>query len=116
MKKAFAFDRDGTLEWGNPQGPITKEHLEKMRSLGYLIGGSGGQPSSDQSERWREHRIEPDFTVHKENLPEIRAKFSELTHVGDTQDDVEWAKKAKANFMYPDEFIVWLEKQDNRNL
>jgi len=111
--KAFAFDRDGTLEWGNPPGSITREHLERTRALGYAIGGSGGQVAEEQERNWRENGIEPDFLVHKANLPFLRGRFTELTHVGDTEDDLNWARKAGAHYMRPEEFVAWLEGRES---
>jgi len=107
--KAFAFDRDGTLEWGNPPGPITREHLEKVRSLGYAIGGAGGQAVEEQRRNWEENGIKPDFVVYKGDLPSLRGRFTEFTHVGDKEDDINWAQKAGAWYMAPREFVAWLE-------
>jgi len=111
--KAFAFDRDGTLEWGNPPGPITKGHLGRTRALGYAIGGSGGQAAQEQERNWQENRSKPDFVVYKGDLPSLRGRFTELTHVGDREDDLNWARKAGARYMTPGEFMTWLESKES---
>jgi hypothetical protein len=111
--KAFAFDRDGTLEWGNPPGPITREQLERTRALGYAIGGSGGQVAEEQERNWRENEIEPDFLVYKGDLSSLSEKFTEFTHVGDAEDDINWARMAGARYMRPEEFIAWLEGRES---
>jgi len=114
--RAFAFDRDGTLEWGDPPGPITREHLERTRALGYAIGGSGGQAPEEQERNWQEKGIEPDFLVHKANLPSLGGRFTELTHVGDAEDDLNWARKAGARYITPQGFLDWLDEQGEQEM
>jgi hypothetical protein len=111
MKEAFAFDRDRTLEWGNPSGPTTKEHLLKLRDLGYAIGGSGGQSPEEQMENWRGSGIEPDFMVNKMDLSVLNQRYKAVTHVGDDVTDKEIAESTGANYITPEEFVNWIERQ-----
>jgi phosphoglycolate phosphatase-like HAD superfamily hydrolase len=104
--KCFAFDRDGTLIWG--EGPISRQHLLKLRGLGYYIGGSGAQHTDEQYRDWRENGIEPDFAVHKFDLASLKDKYDEITHVGDTQVDMACAQAAGFGYMTPTEFVKWL--------
>jgi SAM-dependent methyltransferase len=108
--KAIGFDRDGTLWYGDPPGPITKEHLKKAKAKGYVIGGSSGQSAQEQERQWRENNLEPNFVVTKSELPRLKDRFTKLIHVGDAQDDAEWAEKAGAHYMAPGQFIQWLNK------
>jgi len=112
--KAIGFDRDGTLWYGDPPGPITKEHLERAGKKDYIIGGSSGQTVEEQQRQWRENGLEPSFVVTKSELPSLKNKFDELIHVGDDRDDAEWAQKAGAHYMTPSQFIQWLDKVFDR--
>lgn len=108
--QVYTFDRDGTLIWGNPIGPIKKCHLLKMRKLGYIIGGSGGQEPREQYRNWRENGVEPSFAFKKRNLDTLKTKYEFVVHVGDNEDDKFYAKSFGINYMTPQEFIAWLNK------
>jgi len=110
-KKAFAFDRDGTLIWGNPPGPIDKIHLLELRKLGYSIGGSGGQLAEEQYRNWKDQEIEPDFIVYKPDLKTIKNRYKSITHIGDDISDKKIAKDAGLNYMLPEEFVIWIRKE-----
>lgn len=107
--KVYAFDRDATLVWGNPPGPITKEHLLRLRELVYTIGGSGGQLPEEQYRDRRENGIEPDFAVHKANLATLKHRYGSIIHVGDAEDDRAYAETAGIGYMKPEEFVTHVE-------
>ncbi len=109
--QALAFDRDGTLMWGNPPGPISPEHLRKARRLGWAIGGSGGQEPEEQRGNWQAHGLEPDFAVHKRDLATLKAQYETVTHIGDALDDRQRAELAGVGYMFPHHFVTWLAKQ-----
>ncbi|GIX48334.1 MAG: hypothetical protein KatS3mg131_2545 [Candidatus Tectimicrobiota bacterium] len=108
---ALAFDRDGTLVWGTPAGPITPEHLRKARRLGWAIGGSGGQAPEEQQSQWQAHGLQPDFVVHKRDLASLKARYDTVVHIGDAPDDRTAAAAAGVGYMAPPHFVAWLEKQ-----
>jgi len=111
LVKVYAFDRDGTLVWGDPAGPITKKHLLRMRELGHKIGGSGGQFPEEQYRNWCANGIEPDFAVHKKDLGVLKDKYKFVTHVGDAEDDKFYAAHFGIGYMAPQEFVAWLKKE-----
>lgn len=109
--KAFAFDRDGTLEWGNPPGPVKREHLIELRRLGYDIGGSGSQLPEEQYANWRNHGIEPDFAVFKSDLRTLSTRYESITHVGDDISDKEISRNAGFDYFTPYEFVLWIRRK-----
>ena len=107
--KAYAFDRDGTLAWGSPPGPVTRAHLLMLKRLGYAIGGSGGQSPEEQYKNWRDNGVDPDFVVHKRGLHTLKGRFECVVHVGDSEDDRRSAESAGFGYMKPEEFILSLQ-------
>ena len=101
LAKLISFDIDGTLEIGEPPGIITMDLVRKARSLGYLIGSCSDRPVSTQVRLWNEQRISVDFTVLKQNLEEVKARFEveAYYHVGDTETDRFFAHKAGFRFV-----------------
>lgn len=110
-ESTFAFDRDGTLIWGNPPGPIVKEHLLQTRKLGYDIGGSGGQPSDEQYSNWKNNGIKPDFTVYKPELSSLKKRYVKVTQVGDDILDKKIAADCGFDYMTPEQFVSWIRKK-----
>ncbi len=108
--KAYAFDRDGTLAWGDPPGPISCNHILRLRKLGHAIGGSGGQPLEERYQNWRDNGVEPDFAVHKA-LDMTTLRYDVVVHVGDADDDSGCARSAGIGYMDTKDFLVWFEKQ-----
>jgi len=106
--KAFAFDRDGTLEWGNPPGPVKKHHLIFLKQLGYQIGGSGGQAEGEQYSNWKSNGIDPDFVVFKSDIYTLKPRYSKIIHIGDDITDRKVANRHKLGYMKPDEFVKWI--------
>ncbi len=87
VKKAFAFDRDGILIWGNPLGSIDKIHLLELRKLSYSIGGPGEQLAEEQYRNWKDQEVEPDFVVYKLDLKTIKNRYKSITPIGDDISD-----------------------------
>jgi phosphoglycolate phosphatase-like HAD superfamily hydrolase len=109
--KAFAFDRDGTVTWGSPPGPIKKEYLLELRKLGYDIGGSGGQLPEEQYSNWGKQGIKPDFAVFKGDLSTLKRKYKSVIHVGDDVTDRQVARNSGFGYMTPEEFVAWIRKK-----
>jgi FMN phosphatase YigB (HAD superfamily) len=116
-KRVISFDLDGTLSFGEPQGPIQPWHLKKLKEEGVIIGGASGKAIEYQSCRWQENAVEPDFVIKKdevsgwEKIKEVFADSKEYIHVGDTLDDKAIAESVGFRFMYPDEFIKMVFKE-----
>ena len=90
-----SFDIDGTLEVGEPAGPIGLDRVRQAKTLGYIVGSASDRVQSDQRAIFRSAEIELDFIGHKHTLGDVRERFSEATrfiHIGDTDVDRHYAK------------------------
>lgn len=101
MGKLISFDIDGTLEVGEPPGFIQMEVVRTAQRLGYLVGSCSDRPISIQKRIWEEHDISVDFTVLKQNLADVMARFQAdiYYHVGDTDMDRFFADRAGFHFV-----------------
>jgi hypothetical protein len=105
MRKVISFDRDGTVFFGG--GPVTKEMLLKLKAEGIIIGPAGGALGHELQQQWLAHGVEPDFWLSKPELGKLKEFYPEavITHVGDTEDDKYWARRAGIEFMDVEEFV-----------
>ena len=90
----ISFDIDGTLEAGDPAGPIGMDRVRQAVALGYIVGSASDRVKSDQRSIFDAHSIELHFIGHKHTLDEVRARFDEATrfiHIGDTDVDRHYA-------------------------
>jgi len=95
-----SFDIDGTLETGDPPGPVSLDLVRRVRELGYIIGSASDRTRTDQQAMWDEQGIDVDFVSHKHHLAEIRARFASdrFVHIGDTDVDRYYAIQAAFEF------------------
>ncbi len=100
----ISFDIDGTLEMGDPPGPIPLALVRLAKERGYVVGSSSDRTLLDQQRLWDHHRIEVDFVSNKHRLHEVRAKFpvSRGIHIGDAIMDEISAHHAGFDFWYAD--------------
>ena len=56
-----SFDIDGTLEVGDPPGPIPLAAVRRTRDLGYTIGSASDRTRRDQEDLWATNGIAVDF-------------------------------------------------------
>ena len=100
----FSFDIDGTLETGDPPGIISIALVKRARQLGYLIGSCSDRPISYQEAMWAGLGVNPDFTVLKHRLGDLKARFTAAAyyHVGDTDIDEHFARLAGFVFLSAD--------------
>ena len=56
-----SFDIDGTLEHGDPPGPITTGFVHLAREQGCLIGSASDRTLREQHDVWAAIGLEPDF-------------------------------------------------------
>ena len=104
MTVLVSFDIDGTLEAGDPPGPITMRMVRKAQDHGCIIGSSSDRPLPVQQSIWDRHRIEVSFISHKQDLPGIKSRFpaDEYYHTGDTEMDQQMAREAGFHFIWMD--------------
>ena len=105
MTVLVSFDIDGTLEAGDPPGPVTMNMVRKARDHGCIIGSSSDRPLPVQQTIWDRHGIEVSFVSHKQELPDVMARFpaDEYYHIGDTELDQQYALEAGFNFLWMDD-------------
>ena len=116
----ISFDIDGTLEVGEPRGSITMDFVRTVQRMGYIIGSCSDRPLSYQQKMWQEHDIVVDFTVLKQNLDDVKARFdvANYTHIGDSEADEFFALKSGFRFIEIDtmEWAEWREHILNTNI
>ena len=104
MPVLVSFDIDGTLEAGDPPGPITMSMVRKAREHGCIIGSSSDRPLPVQQAIWDRHSIEVSFVSAKQDLPSVKSRFpaEDYYHVGDTELDRQFALAAGFHFVLMD--------------
>ncbi len=97
-----SFDIDGTLEVGDPPGPITLLLVRRIQQRGHRIGSCSDRTLAEQREIWRSAEIEVDFVTRKHQLQTLRDEFNcvNFVHIGDTTTDSEYALAAGFKFWY----------------
>jgi hypothetical protein len=113
----LSLDIDGTLEDGDPPGPVTMELARRAIALGYVVGTASDRTLSHQRSLWAKRGIEPAFVSHKHTLEEVALRFPALrrVHVGDTHVDEHYAKLAGFEFFLPpaaSDEPCWVERLD----
>lgn len=100
-----SFDIDGTLEIGDPPGIISLDAVRTARRLGYLVGTCSDRPVAHQRQLWQLRLdLNPDFTVLKHRLAEVKSAFTAAAyyHIGDTDVDEHFAGLAGFRFLRAD--------------
>lgn len=103
----ITFDIDGTMEFGDPPGILTQEHVNYFRSKGAIVGSASDRPVSSQWSMWGDYGMELDFVILKHRMPELREKYPDAEtywHVGDRPLDQQTARAAGFTFFWPDQF------------
>jgi hypothetical protein len=97
----LSFDIDGTLEEGDPPGPISMDVARRAISVGYVVGSASDRTLRDQASIWARSRIAPDFVSLKHDLEKIALRFpaTRRVHVGDTDLDRYYAQLAGFEFV-----------------
>jgi hypothetical protein len=95
-----SFDIDGTLETGDPPGPVSLDLVRRVRHLGYIIGSASDRTRTDQQSMWDQQGIDVHFVSHKHHLADIRSRFEceRFLHIGDTDVDRYYATQAAFEF------------------
>ena len=103
----FSLDIDGTLEIGDPAGPITLTQVRELINRGYIVGSGSDRVIAEQRAMWKKHGIPVHFVAQKHRLDETRSNFQHLDryiHIGDTEVDKRYAEMHGFEFFYPEEF------------
>lgn len=84
---------DGTLEAGDPPGRVTMAMVRRAQEMGYIVGSASDKPVPVQQMIWERHGITVEFTIHKQNLDQVKSRFEADTyqHIGDTNMDEYYA-------------------------
>ena len=87
-----SFDIDGTLEDGDPPGPLPMDLVRLAKDLGYVVGSASDRTKREQSEMWRRRAISVDFIAHKHHLDKVALDFParRMIHIGDTDVDAHY--------------------------
>jgi hypothetical protein len=99
-------DIDGTLEAGDPPGPVPLEFVRRVRALGAVgavgavVGSSSDRTIADQRRFWRAAGVRIDFVVLKHQLPGLPGRYTcdRYLHVGDSMMDEYYAGVAGFDF------------------
>ena len=99
-----SFDIDGTLEVGDPPGPIALQMVREAQRRGHVIGSSSDRTVAEQRRMWEAAGVVVDFVGHKHHLDQTRERFActRLMHIGDTHVDEYYAKLHGYEFYYAD--------------
>ena len=101
----MSFDIDGTLETGDPPGPVTLDMVRYAKEIGCIIGSASDRSITSQKEMWERNNIVVDFVSNKHVLAEIKQRFEAdyYLHMGDRELDRQFALEAEFEFMWMDE-------------
>jgi hypothetical protein len=101
-KILISFDIDGTLEVGDPPGPVTLEMVRRAREFGCIIGIGSDRTLSVQRELMDKNNIHMDFVSLKHKLSDVKAAFEveRYYHIGDTELDRQFALRAGFDFLW----------------
>lgn len=102
MRILLSFDIDGTLETGDPPGPVTLEMVRRAQELGCIIGSASDRSISSQKDMWERNNIKVDFVAQKHVLIGIKERFEAdyYLHMGDRELDRQFAREAEFEFMW----------------
>jgi len=105
LRILLSFDIDGTLETGDPPGPVTLDMVRNAKEIGCIIGSASDRSITSQKEMWERNNIVVDFVSNKHVLTEIKQRFEAdyYLHMGDRELDRQFALEAEFEFMWMDE-------------
>jgi hypothetical protein len=103
----ISFDIDGTLETGDPPGPIKIEMVRKLKDDGFIVGSCSDRPVPAQKQMWERHQLEVSFTVLKHELDSVKSSLEAevYCHIGDTDLDKHYANLSGFEFRYMTEVV-----------
>jgi len=110
----ISFDIDGTMEFGDPPGPVPAAVVRDLVARGVVVGCASDWPRSSQQPLWERHGLDPKFVGGKHHLHEVREQFpaERYLHIGDTDVDERYALLAGFEFLHVDELVLPVEADD----
>jgi hypothetical protein len=101
VRVVVSFDIDGTMEFGEPPGPIPVAFVADLVAEGHVVGCASDRGRSSQAPLWHSHGVELHFVGGKHHLPEVRAAYraERYVHIGDTHVDRHYAGLAEFEFV-----------------
>lgn len=102
MTWLLSFDIDGTLEIGDPPGPIPLAAVHRALELGFVVGSCSDRPLKQQEALWQRHEVPVHFSVLKQHLGTVRSQFpaENFMHIGDSLVDQQMAEGAAFDFVH----------------
>jgi hypothetical protein len=96
-----SFDIDGTLETGEPSGPVSLELVRQAKLQGCVIGSASDRTLGEQRRMWASAGIVADFVSLKHRLRETTLTFgcTRRLHIGDTPTDEHYARLAGFEYL-----------------
>ena len=106
-----SLDVDGTMEFGEPPGPVTVEIVRLLLAAGHVVGCASDRTRTDQENTWAGAGIAPAFVGGKHHLDAVRSAFpaARYVHVGDTHVDEHFAALSGFEFVSVEDPAVALE-------
>jgi hypothetical protein len=88
-----SFDIDGTMEFGEPPGPVTVALVQSLLAAGIVVGSASDRTRTDQQQCWTACGVGVAFVGGKHHLDDVRTRFvaDRYVHVGDTHVDEHFA-------------------------
>jgi hypothetical protein len=101
----ISFDIDGTMEFGDPPGPVSASIARELVDRGCILGVASDWAMSLQGPEWARHGIAARFVGGKHQLPAVRSRFTadRYVHVGDTAVDERYSRLAGFTFLHVDQ-------------
>jgi hypothetical protein len=100
-----SLDVDGTMEFGEPPGPVTVEIVRLLLGAGHVVGCASDRTRTDQEQTWERAGLTLAFVGGKHHLDSVRARFParRYVHVGDTHVDAHFAELHGFEFVAVDD-------------
>ncbi|MEX2375562.1 MAG: HAD family hydrolase, partial [Dehalococcoidia bacterium] len=119
----LSFDIDGTLDLGDPPGPITQAMVLRAKEAGFVIGSCSDRTPVSQQWIWDKMEIDPAFLARKHMLEEVKGRFEaeKYVHIGDRDLDKQFAEMAGFDFLWMHEaesepWFGWLQASDQEQV
>jgi hypothetical protein len=68
-----SLDIDGTMEFGEPPGPVTVAIVRRLLAAGIVVGSASDRTRGDQEDCWHTCDVAVAFVGGKHHLDEVRA-------------------------------------------
>jgi hypothetical protein len=105
MRLVVSIDVDGTMEFGEPPGPVTVEVVRALVAAGHVVGCASDRTRTDQEETWAGYGVTLAFVGGKHHLDTVRERFpaERYLHVGDSHVDEHFAALCGFEFVSVDD-------------